>query len=83
MSYYLLMCRSLTYAQRTARILERFGITAIITRAPQSMSAEGCAYCVKISENKLSDSLRVLKNAGAPPVKIFLSQGQQLREVTV
>lgn len=73
MSHYLLMCRSLTYAQRTARILERYGITAIVTKGPQGLSAEGCAYCVKISERRLSDAVKVIKNSGLGPLKIYLS----------
>ena len=73
MSHYLLMCRSLTYAQRAARMLERYGITAIVTKGPQGLSAEGCAYCVKISERRLADAVQVIRNAGMGPVKIYLS----------
>ncbi|MGE4352652.1 MAG: DUF3343 domain-containing protein [Oscillospiraceae bacterium] len=81
MSYYLL-CRSLTYAQRTARILERYGITAIVTKGPQGVSAEGCAYCVKVSERRLGDAVRVIKSAGLSPVKIFLADSLgSVREV--
>lgn len=84
MSYYLLMCRSLTYAQRTAKILERYGITAIVTRGPQGLSAEGCAYCVKISQHRLGDAVKVLKNAGIGPLKIYLAGGDgNLKEVPV
>lgn len=35
MLYYLIVCRSLTYAQRTASALERAGITAHIMRSPK------------------------------------------------
>ena len=39
MVYYLIVCRSLTYAQRTASALERAGITAHILRSPKMISA--------------------------------------------
>ena len=42
MLYYLIVCRSLTYAQRTAAALERAGITAHILRSPKSIAGEGC-----------------------------------------
>lgn len=43
MVYYLIVCRSLTYAQRTASALERAGITAHILRSPKMVSGEGCS----------------------------------------
>lgn len=44
MVYYLIVCRSLTYAQRTASALERAGITAHILRSPKMISGEGCSH---------------------------------------
>ena len=61
MLYYLIVCRSLTYAQRTAASLERAGITARVLRSPKSISGEGCSHSVKISQRRLPDALRVLQ----------------------
>lgn len=72
MLQYLIMCKSLTYAQRAARVLELAGITAIVTKAPQGVTNEGCGYCVKISERWLTNALQTLKNAGFAPGKIYL-----------
>lgn len=72
MLQYLIMCRSLTYAQKTARILERFGITAIVTRAPSGTTGQGCAYCVRVSERNLTQALTALKDAGLGPGRVFL-----------
>lgn len=47
MLYYLIVCRSLTYAQRTAAALERAGITAHILRSPKSIAGEGCSPLCK------------------------------------
>ena len=69
---YLIMCRSLTYAQRSARALENAGITSVVTKAPQSVSNAGCAYCVKVSERRLKEALSVLKGAGLSPGRVFL-----------
>lgn len=45
---YLIMCRSLTWAQRSAALLERGGITASVVKAPQGLSASGCGYAISI-----------------------------------
>lgn len=75
MLHYLLMCRSLTYAQRASRALERIGITAIITKAPKSATGQGCSYSVKVSEKNLTRSIATLSEAGLGPTKIFLVLG--------
>ncbi len=71
---YLIMCRSLTYAQRSARALENAGITAVVTKAPQGVSKTGCAYCVKVSERRLREALSVLNNAGLSPTRVLLQK---------
>jgi hypothetical protein len=70
--FYLLICRSLTYAQRTAKTLERAGITAIVTKTPQIISTDGCGYSVKVSAKFISNALIALKNAEQYPIKIFV-----------
>ncbi len=75
MLYYLIVCRSLTYAQRTAAALERTGITARILRSPRSVAGEGCSHSVKISQRRLPDALRVLERAGLSPKRVFVTAG--------
>lgn len=72
MVYYLLICKSLTYAQRAAKALERAGITAIVTKVPQIISSDGCGYCVKVSAKHISNALVALKNGDLYPLKIFV-----------
>lgn len=72
MVYYLLICRSLTYAQRAAKTLEHSGITAIVTKVPQHISPDGCGYCVKVSSKHISNALVTLKDAAFYPIKIFV-----------
>ncbi|HHU05631.1 MAG TPA: DUF3343 domain-containing protein [Clostridiales bacterium] len=69
---YLIICRSLTHAQRTARVLERAGISAIVMRPPVSIPEKGCVYCVKISEKRLREALIALNNAGMSHGKIYI-----------
>ena len=75
MVYYLIVCRSLTYAQRTASVLERAGITAHILRSPKSISKEGCSHSVKISQRNLPDALRILQRVGLSPKRVYITAG--------
>lgn len=72
MVYYLLICKSLTYAQRAAKTLEHAGITAIVIKVPQIISTDGCGYCVKVSAKHISNALVVLKTGELYPLKIFV-----------
>lgn len=74
-SNYLIVCRSLTYAQRTAAALERAGITARILRSPKSVAGEGCSHSVKISQRSLPDALRVLQRTNLEPKRIYITAG--------
>ncbi len=72
MVHYLIVCRSLTYAQRTARVLERAGISGYVMRAPKLISGEGCSHCVKVAERWLAPALKVLNREGLGPKRVFL-----------
>lgn len=69
---YLIICRSLTYAQRTAKVLEHAGISALVMRPPIKIPEKGCIYCVKISEKRLRDALVALNNEGMSHGKIYI-----------
>ena len=72
MVYYLIICRSLTYAQRTADALERAGITSHIMRSPRTIDREGCSHAVKVAERNLTDALVVLTRVGLTPKRIYV-----------
>ena len=71
MQYSLILCRSLTYAQRAAKTLERAGVTATVRKAPQGASDRGCTYAVKLRSASLDRALQLLKEAGVPYGKRF------------
>ena len=51
MNYYLILCRSLTYAQRAERLLNEKGIGSVIVKAPQSLRTGGCGYALSLHKN--------------------------------
>lgn len=84
MIYYLIVCRSLTYAQRTERVLARAGITGHIMRAPKTVDNEGCTHGVKIAEKNLSAALTALARAELSPKRVFIFYGDgSYREVVL
>jgi len=82
--HYLILCRSLTYAQKAARACERRGITAAILRAPRGLAKEGCSYCVKVSERNITLAMAVLQETNARFTRVYmLNQNGETREVRV
>lgn len=79
---YIIMCRSQTYAQRASRTLERAGITAPFSRAPQGLSKSGCAWCVRVAESRYKQALDVLKRAGVSYGKVFAEEDGKYMEAT-
>ncbi len=82
MVYYLIMCRSLTYAQNIVRTLDRAGIPAWLIRSPASISPSGCSHSVKISQQNLGNALTVLNRFQLPYLGIYVgSPAQGYQEV--
>ncbi len=78
----LILFRSLTYAQRAERVLERAGITATIRKAPQSVSDRGCTYCVKIHAARMERALAVLEQTRLQTGRVFVAEADgTLQEV--
>ena len=76
MVYDLIVCRSLTYAQRGVRLLERAGISAYLVRAPRLIAQAGCAYCIKVSQRWLERAGELMRGAKLVPRGIY----QQLED---
>lgn len=79
---YLLLCKSLTYAQRSARVLEQKGVGATVVKAPAAAQANGCAYCVRIAEKNRANAMHILEASGLPPQRVFRMEHDTLTEVT-
>ena len=71
---YLIICRSLTHAQRMASVLERAGIRAPIQRAPKLVADEGCSHAVRVAEQQLNKALSILNRTELAPSRVFVQQ---------
>jgi len=68
----LILCRSVTQAQRVSRGLIAGGIPNRIFRSPVGLTEKGCSYSVSLAANRLDSALLILKNLHISPLKIFL-----------
>ena len=84
MENYIIMCRSITYAQRGQRLLERSGISAYINKAPQNVSLEGCSYGIRIMRKNLFKALEILHKGGVKTGRVFkLELDGSFREIEI
>ena len=81
MDYYLILTRSVTYAQRMQLALARAGLRCQIFRAPRELTDLGCAYAVRLASTDLAAALPVLHREALDHVQIFLNQRGVFREV--
>ncbi|MBR1456039.1 MAG: DUF3343 domain-containing protein [Oscillospiraceae bacterium] len=82
MTQYLITCRSLTQAQRTARLLEKHGINAAVTKIPQELSQRGCTYAVSL-RRKFEEAVTILRKNDLLNGKLYVRSGESYTEVTV
>ncbi len=78
---FLLTFRSLTYAQRAARVLERAGITGTVSRVPKAAATKGCAYCVIVAARHRDMAVGILTSAGLSPERTILRNPDGTLEV--
>lgn len=82
MEYYLMIARSVTYAQRIERVLNRSGIRSLVFRAPLELTkGEGCAYAVRFSPEALPAVRSLLTQNGLINVRLLKSDSSGIWEV--
>ena len=82
MNHYLMICRSITYAQRASRALQRAGISNGIARVPAGMVRSGCGYAVRIREEDLSRAIQAMALEHMGPEALFANNGNGYYEVS-
>jgi len=79
--YYLLLCRSVTYAQRTVQILERADLRCRMQRSPREVTGRGCAYAVRVAPRDLAAALQRLAQEQFLPYSVYGWQAGAYYEV--
>lgn len=79
--FILILFRSVTYAQRGQRALQRQGIPAELRRAPLDHTERGCAYALRIPRRDKNRAEAALKAEGIDFGKVLIpSDGGEWEE---
>ena len=70
----LILCRSLTQAQRSQRLLERSGIVSSVVKAPVALTKAGCGYALSLRRH-VADAVRLLREADMLKGKVYALSG--------
>lgn len=62
----LVLFKSITYAQRGVKVLERYGISTSLIRKPAQIKANGCGYAALIDCKKLIVAIGLLNDHSIP-----------------
>lgn len=82
MDYYLFAARSVTHAQRMARLLSDAGISAKIRRAGAAITERGCGYTLEIPRPpRGARHARPARAGGVLPVKVLFVSDDGMQEV--
>ena len=73
--------RSITYAQRGERSLEKRGIPCTLGRTPKWMEQQGCGYGLSLRSAHVQRAAQVLAQDGVAWRKIYLWDGARYREM--
>jgi membrane-associated PAP2 superfamily phosphatase len=83
LNFYYIMCRSVTSAQRCARLLERAVIRASVVKAPKALTSHGCGYALRL-RGKLDEAVSLLRKNAMPIGKIYaVGADGEYREVSI
>lgn len=63
--------RSVTYAQRGQRALQRAGIRNQLHRTPRDLSERGCGYCLRLRGWEAPKAVEVLRQEGISYEKLY------------
>ena len=81
MDYYLFAARSVTHAQRMARLLSDAGISAKIRRAGAAITERGCGYTLEIQRRHAARAMQACRAGGVLPVKVLFVSDDGMQEV--
>ena len=84
MKFYYITFRSVTFAQRGEKLLQKFGIRCTLQRTPRWMEEQGCGYSLRLWTMDVNSGVQILRENGVPLRKIYIQRGDgTLEELTV
>ena len=68
---YLITFRSVTYAQRGERLLNRRGVSCSLRRTPRWMEEQGCGYSLRVQTGEPQRAVELLREEQLPMRKVY------------
>ena len=82
--FYLITFRSVTYAQRGERLLNRWGERCSLKRTPRWMEEQGCGYSLRLQTDNIERAVTLLRGEQLPMRKVYLRREDgSLEEITL
>ena len=79
---YFITFRSVTYAQRGDRLLNRAGFRCSIRRSQRWMAEKGCDYSLRLRTGNIQQAVALLRGEQLPMGKVYVQlAGGQLEEL--
>ncbi len=73
---WLITFRSVTFAQKGERLLNKSGISCMLQRTPKILSERGCGYCLRLQMKDAMAAVELLQEHGVNYGKIYaLTEG--------
>ncbi len=71
MDRFLITFRSVTFAQRGERALQKLGIDCALRRTPRELAGRGCGYCLHIRSRDALAAVELLRDQGIDFGKVY------------
>ena len=68
---WLITFRSITFAQRGERSLQKMGMETKLSRTPKALAQRGCGYCLYVSAGYAPVAVELLRNEQIPFVAVY------------
>ena len=72
MKFFYITFRSVTYAQRGERTLQKAGLRCTLLRTPKWMEQQGCSYSLRLWTQDIRPALCHLKEAEVPIQRVYV-----------
>ena len=82
MNNFYITFRSVTFAQRGEKVLEKEDVRCTMLRTPKWMESKGCGYCLRLWTKDASQGVDLLRRNGVAFGKVYRQASDgQLEEV--
>ena len=82
MKFYYITFRSVTFAQKGEKLLQRENIHCTLLRTPRWMEAQGCGYCLRLWTQDVRPAVTLLQQQQISYRRVYIqARDGQLEEI--